>query len=164
VGDTGELPLAEADDGEGAVQIRTRQETGTNWADGMRRFGAPQGRDRRQVEGTGGGRRVLAGLLAVAVLLALLAGGGWLLLSRAYFVGVHDGEVAVFRGVPQTVANVELFRVEELSGLDVEDLAAHRQRRLEDGVSVGSIAEGRRLVADLQREAATPDDPDGDAP
>src|SRR5690606_38911384 len=72
-------------------------------------------------------RRVLTAL-AVVVVLALLAAGAWAgyrWTQDQYFVGVADGHVAVFRGIPQDVAGIELSELVETTGTAVEDLPGY---------------------------------------
>lgn len=136
--------------GDAAVPIRTRQESGNDWAESMRRFGAPQGHKRRPdhtgLATTHSRTRLLAALVAATILLGVLAGGGWLLLSRAYFVGDDGGQVAVFKGLPQAIGGVSLHWVAEDSDLSTEALPRHLRERVEQGVPVGSLREGRRLI------------------
>lgn len=146
-------------------QIRTGSEPAQDdWARTMGRIGARQGVDRRgsgrATPSTGRGKRVLAGLLATVVLLAVIVGGGWFLLSRAYFVGVHDGDVAVFRGLPQGVGGFELSWVVEgeVSDISVSDLPVHLQQNVNEGLSAGTIDEARRIIVGLQRQIEQSDD------
>jgi PPM family protein phosphatase len=140
-------------------QIRTREETGKPWAEGMRRWGAPQGVPRRP-RGGGGGRlrAVLATVLAIVVLLGVIGAGGWLLINRAYFVGTHDGNVTIFRGIPQSPMGFDLYQVEEKTDLEADLLPPNRQRRLDEGITVGSLPEGRRLVAEYRRQLEEAED------
>jgi PPM family protein phosphatase len=152
-GAAGDGTATDSDDSP-TVRISTRQETGADWATSMGRLGAPQGVSRRpaaKVPG-GRGRRALATILAVAVLLAVVVGGGWFLLAQAFFVGIDDGGIAIFRGIPQDVGGVGLYWVEEGTDLDANDLAPVFRHRLEEGVAVGSLLEGRRLVSEYRRQ------------
>jgi protein phosphatase len=108
-------------------------------------------------------RLTLAVLLGLAVL-ALLAAGGYALLSQAYFVGDDDGTVAIYRGLPVNVAGVSLSWVAEPTELPTERLPAFRQRRLRDGLTVATFAAAQRTVAMLRRQAsAEPPTPDAEA-
>lgn len=138
------------------IKIRTREESGEAWsAQQMGRVIAPQG---AQAHWSGGeqvsrGRRLAAVAISVVVLLTLLVGGGWLLLSRAYFVGEDDGRVALFRGLPGDVAGVRLSWVVERSDVDTAELAPLRRDRLAEGIHVASAAEGRDAIAAYREEA-----------
>ena len=138
-------------------RIRTREDTDRHdWASTLGRFGAPQGVETRPDETpearAGRGKRVLAGLVALGLLLGVLGGGGYILLSRAYFIGEHEGQLAIFQGVPQEVGAVPLNRVidEEVTDVAVEEFPEWRQDRIRDGITAGTIAEARRRIDELE--------------
>jgi PPM family protein phosphatase len=91
-------------------------------------------------------RRVLVGLLVLAVLAAVLIGGRALVFSR-YWVGFDDDQVAVFSGVPGNVAGLRLSRVVERTGISRDRVAAGYAPRLDEGVSASSLADARRIAA-----------------
>jgi protein phosphatase len=141
-----------------------------DWARQFSRYGQPQGAE-------GGGEpgtfrpatrrrltRLVAGILAAVLLLGLLAGGGYALLTRAYFVGQADDEIVVFQGIPQTVLGMDLFWSVEETGLNPEGLPEHMQNRLEEGLMATSLPEARQIVDRYERaiEEAEPDEDDGD--
>jgi serine/threonine protein phosphatase PrpC len=66
--------------------------------------------DRRPVSSGRGKKVALWGGVTVAVLVLGVVGGK-LYLDRQWFVGVSDGRVAIFRGIPTDVAGVELSSV-----------------------------------------------------
>jgi PPM family protein phosphatase len=90
-------------------------------------------------------RRVLLGLLVLAVLAAAVLGGRALLFSR-YWVGFDRNQVAVFSGVPGNVAGLHLSRVVERTGITRDRVAAAYAPRLEEGVSASSLADARRIA------------------
>lgn len=159
--DTAELvPLAEP---RGIRRIRTRQadETGFD-ARSLGRLGTRQGAE--PVTGSEeppltSGRRALAGLLGALVLLLVVVGGGWFVLSRSFFVGVDDGRVAIFSGLPNEMLGVSLHRVVEASDLQAADLAAGRRGALERGIPESSLTAAQDRI-DLLRAQAEPDEPD----
>ena len=176
--------VAPADDGppEGpTTRIRTRPETEEtgDWASRMGRLGKPQGvetgpgprmrRERRRAA------KLVAVDLGVVVLLALLGGGGYALLSRSFFVGELDGEVAVFNGIPQEVGGVPLNWVREANtGVVVTELPPFRAERIREGIPAGSLVEAREIIethrqlVDDTDEGPTPggadDEPDDGTP
>ncbi|MGM0818476.1 MAG: Stp1/IreP family PP2C-type Ser/Thr phosphatase [Actinomycetota bacterium] len=156
-GDPEAASTAEELDEQRLRRIRTREDTDRqDWASTLGRFGAPQGVATRPDETpearTGRGRRVLAGLVALGLLLGVLGGGGYVLLSRAYFIGEHEGQLAIFQGLPQEVGTVPLNRVidEEVSDVAVEDFPEWRQDRIRDGITAGTIVEARRRIDELE--------------
>lgn len=123
------------------------------WAEKISRVGAPPGRE----PPVGDGRRSTAvrALIAVVAALALLAivgGGAAFLLSRSYFVGEHDGTLAIYRGVPQEIAGVRLSQVldGEVTATPVDEFPVFRQQTIREGLTAQSLDDARRIVADLQ--------------
>lgn len=132
------------------------------WAETMGRVGAPQGVEptptpTRRISLA----RVAAVLLALAVITGVLVGGGWLLLSRSYFVGEHEGMVAIFRGVPQEVAGISAARVvpTEITTTPVSEFPAFRRQAIAEGLTAQSLADAQRIVADLQEQLRESQEP-----
>ncbi len=102
--------------------------------------------------------RVLSALLAVLLIVVVVGGGGLLLLSRAYYVGVADGDVAVFRGIQGDILGIELATLVHRSDVRVADLPEVLQETLEDGVTFGSEGDARTYITQtLVPEVADPD-------
>ncbi len=91
--------------------------------------------------------------VVVAGLLIAVAGFMWWLASQ-WFVGSHVGYVAVYRGVPQSIAGVPLNRVATQTALEVADLPYYDQQQLERTIDAATQAEAERIVADLASKAA----------
>jgi PPM family protein phosphatase len=147
------------------TSIRTRPEPGEqDWASQFGRLG-----DRGGADDAGGkmsyrrSRRLLAAALAVVVLLGVLTGGGYLVLSRAYFVGDDDGLVAIFNGLPNDVAGIPLYWSVESTDLAVDTLPEFRQERVREGIPVDSLHQARQTVEGLRATAADPDEDEGAA-
>lgn len=102
---------------------------------------------------------LLGTLLGLAVLTGLvLAGYRW---SQAqYYVGVDDGYVALFRGIPQDLGPVELSRVHERSTVLLADLPPFARQRLEQPITASSLAEAREIVEMLAAEVPPEPEPD----
>jgi protein phosphatase len=96
-------------------------------------------------------RRLAFGTFGVVVVLGLAVAGTYIVLSRSWFVGIDDGRVAIFRGIPEEVAGIPLYRVAQRTGLDVADLPAIRVRPLEDGITATDRAAAEERVADLRQ-------------
>jgi PPM family protein phosphatase len=78
------------------------------------------------------GRRLVIGLLAVAILLGVVFGGiaG---LHRVYFVGTDRGLVTLYRGVPYDLPfGIDLYEKEYVSSVPVNGLGTTERRRLLD--------------------------------
>lgn len=127
-----------------------------SWAETMGRVGAPQGAEPavpspRAKRPRG---RIAAGVLGVLIIVGVLVAGGSLLLSRSYFVGVHEGMLAIYQGLPQEVGGVSAARVvpTEITTTPVSEFPAFRQEAIENGLSAQSLADARRIVTALQNQ------------
>ncbi|CAM5786775.1 PP2C family protein-serine/threonine phosphatase [Cellulomonas persica] len=93
------------------------------------------------------GRAAIAGAVALALVVAVL-GGGYAWTRTQYFVGVHDGEVAIFRGVPEAVGPVALSQVVERTGVAVDDIASQYVRERVYQTIHADDRESARLLVD----------------
>ena len=138
-----------------SIPIRTRPESEHHdWATDMSRYGDRQGVD----SGTGldnrpRGRRILGIVTGVLVLLGVLIAGGYLILSRAYFIGpTTDDTVGIFRGLNGSVAGVELYSEVTDSGLPIADFPDFQQARIRKGITVGDLGEAETTVEGYREE------------
>lgn len=150
-----------------SIPIRTRPKSENHdWARDMSRYGDRQGvdsgtgLDHRGGHG-GRGRRWLGILAGLLVILGILAAGGYLVLSRAYFVApAANGNIGIFTGMNDTVAGVKLYREIDDSGPPVDALPAFQQDRVREGITFGSRTEAEEAVegyrADLEESAGEP--------
>ena len=101
----------------------------------------------------GRGRKVaLWGGVAVAVLVLGVVGGK-LYLDRQWFVGVSEGRVAIFRGVPTDVAGVELSSVVVETTIPAEDAQAlHQYRDLPEGITADDRAGADEIVEQIRKD------------
>lgn len=96
---------------------------------------------------------VVATLLVVAGLgVAAWAGYRWT--QSQYYVGVADGQVAVFRGIPENAGPVTLSTPIELTGARVADLPGYVVDRLETTIPAESLEDARARAERLVAEAA----------
>lgn len=102
-------------------------------------------------------RRIVAWLLPVVLLLgAGLGAVGWYA-RRTFYVGLSEGRVMLFRGVPGGLLGWEPT-VEARSSLGTEDLTPAQRADLEDGHRFPSRSEAARFLERLEesREATSP--------
>jgi len=127
--------------------------TDEDWVHQFNRYGEPQGATGNGEVGRRRSLRAIAVLLAVAVLLGLMAAGGYALLSQAYFVGNQDGKIVIFHGIPQSVVGIDLHWPADTTGLSVDALPEHLQQRLieQGGVTTSSLADAQQVVDDYER-------------
>ena len=139
-----------------SIPIRTRPESGNhNWAKDMSRYGDRQGVDSGTgMESSGRGKRVLAILTGVLVILGILAAGAYLVLSRAYFIGDSEGTIAVYQGLPFEVAGITLNREVFDSEMPIADLPQLTQQRIRAGeATVRTLQEGKDTIEGYQADA-----------
>jgi len=121
--------------------------------------GAPAGEESPpQTETSPPPKRGLLRRLVLWVLLPLLLLSAALLLTRAYidtqwFVGVHEENVALYRGIPVEVLGFELFTLVERTDLPA-DRAAELQpyQELEGGITADSEGQAREVIEQIEED------------
>jgi len=111
-------------------------------------------------------------VLAAITVLAVIGAGGYVVVSRAYYVGADGGRVVIYQGFPQEVGGYDLSWIAEDGRTDVpvEGLPEFRQADLREGIAAGSLSEARRIVGGLRGDLAesteepTGSDPSGSPP
>jgi PPM family protein phosphatase len=95
--------------------------------------------------------------VALLVLVFIVLGGasyaGYSWSQRQYFVGAHQGNVAIYQGVSQDFGPVRLSHVESESDVPVDDLPDFYRAKVEDRVSTDTLQDARALVSQLRTEA-----------
>jgi protein phosphatase len=97
--------------------------------------------------------RVVAFVLALLALIAVVAVAvGWYA-RHTYYVGVDQGQVAIFKGRP---GGLLWFKptLEQRKNLRVEDVLPVHQADLKAGKEEATFADAQRYVNSLQQEAA----------
>jgi PPM family protein phosphatase len=115
--------------------------------------GSPPPRRRRPL------RTALISLAAVVVLGAA-AIGGYLFVMGHWFVGVAetgDGdEVAVFQGLDASIVGVDLYRLDEATGLATSDLTQAARSRVTGGIDASDRDDAQRILANLRDQQLPP--------
>ncbi|MFT4284570.1 MAG: protein phosphatase 2C domain-containing protein [Protaetiibacter sp.] len=100
-------------------------------------------------------RRILwgvgVGLAAAAIVLAGWLGYRWT--QMHYFVGVSDGNVAIFQGVQQSIGPISLSSVYQTTAIAVDDLPAYQRDAVEATISADSLKEALNIVDRLSAAA-----------
>ena len=93
-------------------------------------------------------RRILwgvgVGLAAAAIVLAGWLGYRWT--QMHYFVGVSEGNVAIFQGVQQSIGPISLSHVYQTTAIAVDDLPAYQQEAVENTISADSLRDAHDIV------------------
>ncbi len=101
------------------------------------------------------GRRIGATVIGVVLILAVLIGGGLLLLSRSYFVGLDDdGTVGIYRGIQGDVFGIALSTLVEEQDLTLDDLPQRLHASLEGGIAFPNLSQAENHVEEILLEAA----------
>jgi len=96
-------------------------------------------------------RRLLVLVFLVGVLW-VAAAGAWTWSQHQYYVGDHQGQVTIFRGVNADLPGVELSRPYETSNIELTELSDYDQSQVRDGLGLGDLESARRTVDNLAAE------------
>ena len=104
-----------------------------------------------------GRRRVPVRLLVWVLALVVVGLSSWLgvrsWVNRSYFVGVSDGVVAIYRGLPTEFAGIDLNHVEEKTTKPIDQVAEFWKPRLAEGIKANSLTDAREIVSRIQGAA-----------
>jgi protein phosphatase len=96
-----------------------------------------------------------------ALLVAALLIGARMYLDRQWFVGIHDGNVSLFRGIPTEVLGLNLSTLVEETDIRAQSAEQLQTwRDIGDGITTESEAEAREILAQIERDVT----PGVDAP
>jgi PPM family protein phosphatase len=114
---------------------------------GEDQYGRHRGERRR-------GRRALVWTVGVIVLLVVAFVGLRLYLDTRYFVGVQDGKVAVFRGLPTKTLGVKMFGLVQSTNIPADRAEAlpQWQKPLHDGATAGSLGDAEAIVQQIRAD------------
>lgn len=98
--------------------------------------------------------RLLVGVIALGLVGAGVTLGLRVILDRAYLVGVADAEVVIYRGFDVQVGPVDLKRIEERTGVLLDDVPPAVRPSLEAGRPAADLGDARRIVANLPRSGS----------
>ena len=105
----------------------------------------------RQVPGRGAALRAV---VVVAILVVLVVGGR-LYLDTQWYVGVSDGRVAVFRGIPASVVGFDLHHVVVETTVPADDAASLAlYRDIADGITADDREEADAIVDQIREDVA----------
>jgi serine/threonine protein phosphatase PrpC len=88
------------------------------------------------------------------VVLVLLIGGGlyggWRYVQGQYYIGVQGGNVAIFRGVNQSVAGISLSSLVQRTNLPVAQMVASDREMIAQTITASSLTDAQSLVSQIQ--------------
>ena len=112
---------------------------------------SPTALERQRYTPTGRKRRLGVWLIVVAALV-VLGGVGWGVyeyVTHQFYVGAADGRVAIYQGLPGSVAGIETSRVYEPTTIQLADLPISLRDKVTATLPGGDIDQARTSVREL---------------
>lgn len=122
---------------------------------GPRKVRAPVAATSRRPSSARKGGRGIVTAIVVLLLLAVAALAARATLRTSWYVGESGGRVAIFSGIPGSIAGVNLSEVDEITPLETSTLPDLYQRRLSEGMKVPTRAEAITTVGRLRELGTT---------
>ncbi|MDX2026298.1 PP2C family serine/threonine-protein phosphatase [Microcella sp.] len=94
----------------------------------------------------------LVGVLLIASLIIGLLVAGYQWTQSRYFVGVSNGQVAIFQGVQQNIGPFPLSTVYFESDIDIDDLSPFSRERVESTINASDLPEALSIIDRLENE------------
>ena len=94
--------------------------------------------------------------LLIALILALVGGGlyaGWRWTKTQYFVGADDDRVALYQGISQKLAWLELSDVQERTTVELKYLPLYQRNQVQDNISMDSREQAEDKIKELRAQA-----------
>jgi protein phosphatase len=106
-------------------------------------------------------RKVVIGVVIALVLGGIAWGAAVYALDNSWFVGADgDGNVTIYKGIPDEIAGVNLREEQEVTDVKLEDLPDFLRGNVEEGIKVSSLDEARETVANLEERSAEFQEPE----
>jgi PPM family protein phosphatase len=103
-------------------------------------------------------RRILRYVIGIVAVVAIIGGVifglGALWWSNQWYVGAQDGRVAIFQGVPGSLAGVPMQRAEEVTPTEVAGLPTLDAELVTRGIAADGIDDARRIADVMAQRAA----------
>lgn len=97
-------------------------------------------------------RNVLIAVAALVLAIVIAGVAAFNAIAGHVYLGVKDGYVAIYRGVPESFMGIELNRLEDDTEINVSDLPEDTQRRLEEGIAQPSVEDARSVLNEYRRQ------------
>jgi PPM family protein phosphatase len=103
---------------------------------------------------------IVLAVVGVVALFAALGLGAYAYVRTQYYVGAtSDDEVAVFRGVPGSLAGFKFSSVEQRTDLKLADLKQVARQQVRDGITAGNRDDADQIVNRLRKNNVLPECP-----
>jgi protein phosphatase len=128
---------------------------------GMGRIASSTGRKPRRRPHTsprwfGVPRRAVLWVASVALVLAAASIAVRSYIDGSYYVGVNDGRVAIFHGIPADLPVFSKQDLYETTDIEIGRVAEFQRKELEQGIVVGSLLEAQEVVEERVRPNLAP--------
>lgn len=97
--------------------------------------------------------RPLAALVAAVLIAVAALGSAYAWTRTQYFVGVSSEQVAIFKGLSDSLPGINLSTVYEIQPLRVVDLPQYYQEKVRANIDVSSLSSARQTVGELVEAA-----------
>jgi protein phosphatase len=91
---------------------------------------------------------------ATVVVLGAAVVGGYLFVMGHWFVGVAEAadgdEVAIFQGLDASIVGVDLYRLDQATGLATTDLTQAARSRVASGIAASDRGDAQRILSNLR--------------
>jgi serine/threonine protein phosphatase PrpC len=94
---------------------------------------------------------LIAGILVL--ILAVVGGALLIWVSTQWYVGEHEGNVAIYQGVPSELGPISMNRLSQETAIPVSDLPILDQERVQQSILVDSEEQAINTVAELDARA-----------
>jgi serine/threonine protein phosphatase PrpC len=114
---------------------------------------APRAATTAPSHGVGHRRRWPIVTSVLLLLVIVIVGGGyagWRYTQDQYYVGAHDGQVVIFRGVNQTVAGIALSHVFEHTDIPLDKVPTTDKQSITSTILATSLADARRIIGNIR--------------
>jgi PPM family protein phosphatase len=92
------------------------------------------------------------------VILVLLVGGGlyggWRYVQGQYYIGEQDGNIAIYRGVNQSVAGISLSSVYQRTAVQLKQVVSSSRSMISQTLPAASLAGAQRTVSQIAQTVA----------
>ena len=139
---TGKIPVVTQRSGEKrAAAMLTHKTPAAQAAQEQEEFEAAERRPRRWL--------VPTFLALMTLILVAVCGWGYLWTQTQYFVGSHDGQVAIFKGVSQDLGPLKLSHLDTLTEIPVDALPEYTQQRINSSLPARDLEHAQTMVGEL---------------
>ncbi|HRO30396.1 PP2C family serine/threonine-protein phosphatase [Citricoccus sp.] len=94
----------------------------------------------------------------LALIFAVVLTWGYLWTQTQYYVGTHEGRVAIYNGVSQRLGPITLSHLDTETAVMLDDLPSYTRQRVESGLPARDLEHAQEIVADLEN-SVTPAPP-----